>query len=212
MYIVERSRRFMEGLLKSYGPTNIKRLIWNKEFSHGKWDFIDNTAGDCVYAPLEKYARNGSILDLGCGPGNTANELKADAYGTYLGVDISEACLAKAARRTEETGRTAKNRFEQADFISYVPTRKFDVILFRESMYHVPLGKVKATLDRYSKYLNDGGVFVVRIDTSTGDSGKTKYRPKAMVDVMASEFDVVENLQLGKAKTTVIIFRPKSVS
>ena len=134
MYIIQRSHQFLEGLLKSYAPANIKRLLWNKEFSGGKWDFIDNTAGDCVYSHLEKYAQNGSILDLGCGPGNTANELEATSYRTYLGVDISEACLAKAIKRTKENGRADRNSFAQSDFINYVPTQQFDVILFRESM------------------------------------------------------------------------------
>jgi hypothetical protein len=82
------------------------------------------------------------------------------------------------------------------------------VILFRESMYHVPLSKVKATLDHYSKYLGDGGVFVVRMNTSDA-SGRRKYRLAATVGVMETEFDVVENCQYGEAGPTVIVFRPK---
>jgi len=198
----------MRGLFKSYGPSNIKRLLWDQEFSGSKWNFIDHTAGDCVYPHLEKYVKNGSILDLGCGPGNTANELAADAYGTYVGVDISEVALGKAARRTEESRRADKNRFVRADFLSYVPTQQFDVILFRESMYHVPLGKVKAILERYSKYLRDDGVFIVRMATSDAKSGKSKHRPNAMVGVMENEFDVVEKRQYDESGSTVIVFRP----
>ena len=88
----------------SYGPSGIKKRLWDKEFSSTKWNFIDNTMGDCVYPFLEKYANNGNILDLGCGPGNTANELAASAYKTYIGVDISEAALEKATKRTQENG------------------------------------------------------------------------------------------------------------
>src|SRR5580698_8032980 len=101
----------IQSALKSYGPSSLKRVLWNKEYSGDKWNFADNTLGDCVYPHLEKHAANGSILDLGCGTGNTANELAANAYQTYVGVDISEACLNKAIRRTRETGRTEKNRF-----------------------------------------------------------------------------------------------------
>jgi len=183
-------------------------LLWDQEFSGSHWDFIDNTAGDCVYPHLEKYLKDGSILDLGCGPGNTANELTVTAYRTYVGVDISEAALAKATRRTEENGRADKNRFVCADFVSYVPTQQFDVILFRESMYHVPTGKVKATFDHYSKYLKDGGVFIVRMNTSDGKGGR-KYRLTAMVDVMEADFDVVEKRQYSESGPTVIVFRPK---
>ena len=90
MYIVQRALTFARGFLLSYGPTKIKKALWDKEFSGDKWNFIDDTASDCVYAHLEKHARGGDILDLGCGPGNTANELAENAYTTYLGVDISE--------------------------------------------------------------------------------------------------------------------------
>jgi SAM-dependent methyltransferase len=151
-------------------------------------------------------------LDIGCGSGNTATEIADTAYRSYLGVDISEAALAKAKRRSQECGRGEKNRFECGDFLTYVPNSQYDVILFRESMYHVPLGKVKATLDRYSAYLKDGGVFVVRLFASSGDraDAKDKYRPAAMLNIMEAEFDVVEKGRYEvPGRPTVIVFRPK---
>ena len=206
MYIVERSIRFMRGALLSYGPSMIKRFFWDKEYSSGKWNFNDNTTTDCVYPFLEKYAENGNILDLGCGSGNTANELAFSAYHSYLGVDISESALEKARRWSEESGRGNKNSCLQGDFLSYLPPRQFDVILFRESLYHVPVGKVKATLDRYANYLTEGGVFIVRLFTA--DNGRTKHRPAAMVGGIETEFDVVEKHQSGEKKATVLVFRP----
>lgn len=213
MYIVDRSVRFVESFLKAYGPPTIKRFFWDKEYSGSKWNFAENTVGDCVYSHLEKHAANGSVLDIGCGSGNTATEMAATAYRTYVGVDISEAALAKAARRSKETGRQDKNSFACADFLEYVPTGKFDVILFRESMYHVPLSKIKPTLERYSAYLRDGGVFIVRLFASSMDDaeGKDKYRPTAMLGVMEAEFDVVEKRQYADpGRPTVIVFRPKA--
>jgi SAM-dependent methyltransferase len=190
--------------LKSYGPSSVKRLLWDQEFASGKWHFIDDTRGDCVYPFLEKYARRGSILDLGCGPGNTANELPIDVYGSYTGVDISEDALVKARRRSEQCGRSDRNLFAQGDFLSYVPTQHFDVILFRESMYHVPIAKIRPMLDRYSHFLRDGGVFDVKMSVTGGKLG----RPMAMANVMLTEFDVVENYQSGDAGPVVMVFRP----
>jgi SAM-dependent methyltransferase len=207
MYVIERSLRFMRGALTSYGPSILKKAVWDKEYSAGQWSFNDHTADDCVYSHLEKHTRNGSILDIGCGSGNTANELAANAYQTYLGVDISESALDMARRRTGQVGRTDKNSFAQGDFLYYVPPQRYDVILFRESMYLVPLGKVKETLDRYSKYLKDSGVFVVRICTT--HKSKKKTRPTAMLRVMETEFDVIEKRQYGETGPTVIVFRPK---
>jgi SAM-dependent methyltransferase len=209
MYIINRTLRFTRGFLLSYGPTPVKKFFWNREFSNGKWNFIDNTAGDCVYSHLERFAANRTVLDLGCGPGNTANEL-APVYRKYVGVDISEAALTKARRRSERNGRAGMNSFAQGDFLSYVPPQKFDVILFREAMYHVPLGKVKLILDRFSEYLADDGVFIVRLYVL--ENGKTKSRPSAMIGIMENEFDVVEKGFYQDSGATVIVFRPKRVA
>lgn len=209
MYIVDRTLRFSRGFLLSYGPTPIKKFFWNREFSNGQWNFLDDTAGDCVYSHLERFSANRSILDLGCGPGNTANEL-APVYQHYVGMDISEEALAKARRRTEQNGRSHKNRFERGDFLSYVPSQKFDVILFREAIYHVPLGRVKKTLDRFSEYLADGGVFIVRLYVL--EKGKAKHRPSAMIGIIEREFDVLERSDYSESGSTVIVFRPKGRS
>jgi SAM-dependent methyltransferase/rhamnogalacturonyl hydrolase YesR len=205
MQIVERGLKFMRGALASYGPSVIKRALWDREYSSGKWNFNDNTPGDCLYPYLEKYAANGSILDLGCGSGNTANELAFSAYGSYRGVDISDVALERARRWSEANGRAEKNSFVRADFLNYVPDRRFHVILLRESLYHVPLGSVKSTLDRFSKYLEESGVFIVRIFTI--ENGRKKPRPTAMVRIIESNFDVLEQGRFGENGATVIVFR-----
>jgi len=209
MYVAQRTVLKLHGLLKRFGPSTVKKALWNREFLTGHWDFIDDTAGDCVYQHLEKYAAQGAVLDLGCGPGNTANEMASDAYQTYLGVDISEAALDKGRRRSAESGRGRKNRFEFGDLLSYKPTEQFDVILFRESLYHVPSNRVKGMLDRYSSYLKEGGVFIVRLVTWRGSDGKRRTRLKAMTDTIETNFKVLENHQYGQPGPTVIVFRPR---
>ena len=209
MYIVQRALTFVRGFLLSYGPTKIKKALWDKEFSGDKWNFIDDTASDCVYAHLEKHARGGDILDLGCGPGNTANELAESAYTTYLGVDISESALAKGVRRTSESGRAGKNSFVCSDFLSYMPPCKFDVILFRESMYHIPYGSVMELLNKYSKYLKSNGVFIVRLYTGDFQTGEIKLRVKKKMDLIKSKFEVVESSKYDKpGLPVVLVFRP----
>src|SRR5271154_6105203 len=189
MYIVRRTLTFVRGFLVVYGPSRIKKLLWDKEFSGSKWNFIDNTVGDCVYPHLEKYAQNGSILDLGCGPGNTANELAPNVYRSYIGVDISEAALAKAVKRTRENGRADKNSFVRSDFLGYTPVQEFDIVLFRESLYHVPYGQVLKILGKYSKYLKNSGVFIVRLYAGDNRAGKIKFRVKRKINLIKREFD-----------------------
>lgn len=209
MYIVNRTLTFVRGAIMSYGPTVVKKRLWDKEFSGEKWDFINDTAGDCIYPFLEKYAHNGNILDLGCGPGNTANELSGDVYQTYVGVDISEAALAKAIKRTQECGRTAKNSFVNSDFLHFEPTHKFDIILFRESMYHIPYGQVLPILQKFSKNLKNTGVFIVRLYAGDHRPGVVKPRVTAKLDLIKSKYNVVEARQFDlPALPNVIVFRP----
>jgi SAM-dependent methyltransferase len=210
MYIARRALTFVQGFLTSYGPSSIKKMIWDKDFSGDKWHFIDNTIGDCVYPHLEKYARHGSILDLGCGPGNTANELASEVYQAYIGVDISEVALAKAVKRTAGNGRADKNSFVCSDFLGYKPTQQFDIILFRESMYHVPFGQVKAILDKYSHFLKNDGVFIVRLYAGDDKPGKIKFRVKRKIDLIKREFDILESPQYDTpGLPTVLVFRPR---
>jgi len=213
MYIVDRTLTFVRGFIMSYGPSGIKKRLWDKEFSGIKWDFIDNTAGDCVYPFLEKYAQNGNVLDLGCGPGNTANELAENVYQSYIGVDISEAALAKAEKRTQENGRSHKNKFVNSDFLGYRPTQEFNVILFRESMYHVPYGQVISILDKYTKHLEKNGVFIVRLYAGDIPTGKIKYRVTRKLNLIKREFEIIEAHQYDAPGTpTVLVFRPRHQS
>jgi SAM-dependent methyltransferase len=204
--MTQRIASFARGLVKRYGPSSIKQFLWDQEFSGDKWNFIDNTLGDCVYPYLAKYARGGDILDLGCGPGNTASELEESAYSHYLGVDVSEAALTKAARRTVDGGRTHKNAFLRADFVNYKPPQQYDLILFRESLYHVPVHKITSMLRHYSNYLKTGGVFVVRIHTIR--DGRRRNRPQSAIQIIVSEFKVLKKRQHGAFGPTVIVFQP----
>jgi SAM-dependent methyltransferase len=65
------------------------------------------------------------------------------AFESYVGVDISEAALAKAVKRSREKGRGDKTRFECSDFFRYNSRGHFDVVLFRESMSNVSIPKIR---------------------------------------------------------------------
>ena len=205
--MINRSLQFARGFLLSYGPQSVKRKFWEKEYRENKWHFAENSADDCIYPNLEKYARNGSILDLGCGSGNTGNELAESAYSSYLGIDISEEALAKAVKRSESNGRSHKNKFVRSDFLGFQTNEKFDVILFRESLYHVPLEKIKNLLDNLSAHLKPNGVFIVRLYITR--DGVIKFRPKKMIDIIAKNFPVLENDLYADIGAVVIVFKPR---
>ena len=198
--IVRRVRDRMRDLLQTHGTSATKQKLWDGEFANGRWDVLDTTTDDCVYSRIEKVAHGGSILDLGCGSGSTANELDEESYGEYVGVDISEVAIAKAQKRTEANGRVHKCRFLQGDVTGFEPTKKFDVILFRDSIYYIKRPLVLATLMRYSQWLREGGVFIVRIWDGRG-------KLKEFADIIKRNFDIVEEYKHQESGAVVLVFR-----
>ena len=190
----------MRSLLQAWGSATIKKNLWNKEFANGRWDYIENTPDDCIYFYLKKYGGNGSILDLGCGSGNTGNELDPGAYSSYTGIDVSDVAVQKARARSQLTGRLEKNQYFQSDILAYVPTKSYNLILFRESIFYIPLGKIKAALDKFSKNLAPGGVFIVRM------CDREKYR--GILQIIKEGYEIVDEYLPEQVKTIVIVFRP----
>jgi 2-polyprenyl-6-hydroxyphenyl methylase/3-demethylubiquinone-9 3-methyltransferase len=197
-------RNVLRGLRQVWGTPRIKQKLWDKEFAEGRWDFIENTANDIVYLFIEKYSRNGSILDLGCGAGNTGCELNDSAYREYTGVDISDVALEKARLRSEACQRGRINRYAQSDISTYIPDREYEVILFRESIYYIPRSHIKNTLERYSRYLKDGGVLIVRLhDAKVADD---------LLKLIGSSFKILEDHRSYPSGPVVVILRPEATA
>src|SRR5688572_15444217 len=185
---------------QSWGSPQTKRELWNREFATGRWDSIEHTEGDVIYDFIQRYSASGSILDLGCGAGNTGCELRPESYREYTGVDISDVALAKAAERSRQCGRASMNRYAQADILTYVPDRKHEVILLRESIYYIPRSRIKATLVRYSSYLTENAVLIVR-----------RHDPPVgarVLQLIGTAFKTVENRCVGSSGPVIVVFRP----
>jgi SAM-dependent methyltransferase len=127
--------------------------------------------------------------------------LGANTYRDYTGVDISDVAIDKARTRTEENGRADKIRFFQSDVSSYVPSQKFDVILFRDSLYYVARPIIRPVLERYSKYLTKGGVFIVRMDGGA--------KRQSIAHIIESNFYILEKRMHKQPDAVVLVFRPR---
>lgn len=187
-------------LIQYYGPSRMKRQQWDREFKQGQWNYLTNTADDPIYPVLQKYAGDGSLLDLGCGLGNTPNEMPGGSYQRYMGIDISEEAVEMARARTRENGRAHNTRFAQSDISAYIPDAKYSVILFRESAFYLPAAALKTTLNRYAGFLDDQGVFIVRM------SGAIKAA--APIERMIEEnFRIIEKQKIESLPATILVFR-----
>jgi len=97
---------------------------------------------------------NGSILEIGCGPGILMRRLRLVGYANYFGVDLSK----KAIDRTK-VDQNVNTRFAVASAETFEPSEKYDVIIFNEMMYF--LADPKGILLRYAKHLHKGGILIV---------------------------------------------------
>jgi SAM-dependent methyltransferase len=188
----------LKAILKRWSSPGVKRVIWDREFSDGKWDYLDNTCEDVIYQYLEKYSNNGDILDLGCGSGNTGNEISIYKYEQYTGVDISEHAIQKATVKCALLHRANKNRYIAADISRYIPEKRYDVILFRESIYYIPIYRIKKILDTYANHLKEKGVCIIRMCDAE------KY--KSIANLIEKNYRVVEKHLLKNTKGIIIIF------
>jgi SAM-dependent methyltransferase len=186
-------------LLQSYGPETVKRCLWNLEFSTGRWDCLDHTPGDCVYPFVETYAHGGSILDLGCGSGSTGDELDDRTYTSYVGVDVSDVALQRARVRAERRHRTGRQHYVFSDITRYAATERYDVILYRDSIYYVPPGRIKTMLDRHSRSLKPDGVFIVRIANAPDAHSE-------VISLIESHFRIIERRAFDHPKAIVLVF------
>lgn len=201
MFGTEKVRNAFRGLLQRYGTEGVKRRLWNHEYKKGRWNCLDSMADDLVYPHIENHAKNGDILDLGCGPGAVGVELSADSYASYTGVDISDLAIEKAKVRAAEVRRESKNTYFQSDILTYTPTQSFDVIFFGDSIYYFSWQRITEILTRYGRSLKKEGVFIVR-------SWTLKEKHANMVRDIENTFNVLEKHNYADGPIVILVFRP----
>lgn len=197
-------KKVLYATLKRFGSTQVKQRIWDKEFAAGKWNYLDDRNAelfrhrDVVLDVIDRYSEGQDILDLGCGTGRTGLEI-ADIYKSYVGVDISAIAVKTANGLVEQGGtRTHKNRYLVSDISSFVPDRKFSVILFRESLYYFSFHVIQRILRHYAGFVAPQGVIIVRLHS------REKYR--RIIEYVEENYRVIEHRQQEGGCGIVIVF------
>lgn len=140
------------------GDAPASKETWDEQYRRGRWDFmkdLDELARYSVIAGLLRHLKpGGSILDVGAGEGILRDEMRPHGYARYVGVDLSEAAVARGAAQPDD-----RALFVAADAEAYVPEGRFDAIVFNESVYYFadPL----ATVARYQGFLEKDGLLIV---------------------------------------------------
>lgn len=198
------ANKVVHAIIKRFASSNSKRVVWNKEFANGQWNYLDHKPSaerhDIIYFYLQKWLHKGNILDLGCGTGVTALELHNDEYNYYMGIDISDVAIQRAIDQCRNDNvKSHKSQFRVSDISAYVPDRKYNVILFRESLYYINKFVLRRVLDHYKDYLDEHGVFIVRI------FDKNRYRH--LLKTIEDRYNIIEISSIQDNNTIVIVFQ-----
>ncbi|HVO63564.1 MAG TPA: class I SAM-dependent methyltransferase [Terriglobales bacterium] len=130
--------------------------IWNNSWSHGyDLNILNEDARyGVVVAWMRRYERNGPLLDVGCGDGLLEERYRKVSTTQIIGFDYSSIAIERARARCLNDVE-----FLCADGRTFLPKRRFSVVVLNESLYYVDdyLG-VMANL---SRALIDDGVFIV---------------------------------------------------
>ncbi len=102
-----------------------------------------------------------SVLDLGCGEGYCARELKRRGAGDYLGVDLSSSMIDAAKIRDTLDGYGID--YETCDVVQFVPTRQYDLCIAVFLFNYLRVEDMRRVFSVVHDSLVPGGQFVFSV-------------------------------------------------
>ncbi len=139
----------------------IRKLKWELEYLIGTWKFLDSSMEAARYEVIIGFMKQychamPSILEMGCGEGLLQSKMKDFEYSSVTGVDLSNIAIRKAIAR-----KFNHSTYQVANMDSWTSDKKFDVIIFNESIYFSK--DPVALMGKYSQWLRDDGRMIVSI-------------------------------------------------
>lgn len=187
------AHRGIHYILTRFGGPVLRRQAFDQKYNSGHWNYFDKEDRTEIVKVIEKYARYGHILDMGCGTGTLASMINPDAFEYYLGVDVSSEAI-KRARKYE----CKKIEFKNSDMQSYWCNDTFDLILFEESLYYVPFFR-KRLLRRCVRWLRSQGLVIVTMADPSRFTG--------MVKMIRKNFHIIEERHFPNSQRLLLVFR-----
>ncbi|MGF1626882.1 MAG: class I SAM-dependent methyltransferase [Alphaproteobacteria bacterium] len=156
----QRTRRWLSGLRHGDVGYNFPISEWDRRYREGEWDVFESVHEVPRYVVTAAYVKQlksqPTVLDAGCGYGTLARHIDPFGYSHYTGLDLSGEAIARA-----QGDNIRDSEFIQCDWNDWSTDRKFDVVVFCDSICH---SRAPAdTLRHYSGMLNDGGGIVVTL-------------------------------------------------
>ena len=181
----------------------VKKETWEKEFSNGKWDYLDSTPAERSRSAIigmycKLYSPNGNILDVGCGLGTLADFLEPIQIRKYLGLDISEEAIARGNRKNLN--------FQIIDFQSFKKNKQYDVIIFNEVLYYMD---EERSIDKALDLISIGGKIIVSMFNFSNNIDKQIWLLCNKKLQLIDSITVVGKVNNDQIEWTIKVFEPK---
>jgi SAM-dependent methyltransferase len=146
-------RKFKWKVVKTLG---LETLVWNAEWASGRWDYLDSMKQDSLEI-VRKYARNGRIVELGCGSGGLIDQVGVSYFSHYQGFDISRSAVRRARARNLERCEFQVGKMQEAAF------GVADLIIVQEALFYLEESEQHALINKCVGRLSPGGAFYVTV-------------------------------------------------
>jgi len=182
---------------------------WNYQYAVGKWDKLKNEQPRIAATALllTRHVRPGRVLEIGCGEALLQQQLDPADYLGWVGVDISDVAIQRAQAFANENVR-----YLLADMETLDPGGKFGAIVFTESIYYA--ADCARLLERYSRFLNPGGVFIISI-CRTKRSDKIWadiHSVTTVIDTVVTRDDTITDSELNTWDCEVLAPRGRAMA
>jgi len=102
-----------------------------------------------------------SVLDIGCGEGYCARELKRRGAGDYLGIDLSSQMI--EAARLQETKDQYGIKYDACNVVEFKPNRQFDLCVAVFLFNYLPVEEMQRVFSMVYQSLKPQGEFIFSV-------------------------------------------------
>jgi SAM-dependent methyltransferase len=121
----------------------------------------DFTARPFVFDACGKELQGKSVLDIGCGEGYCARELKRRGAGAYLGIDLSSNMI--EAAREQELKEPLGVEYLQSSVIDFAPSRSYELSIAVFLFNYLTVEEMHRSMSMVYKALQPGGHFIFTV-------------------------------------------------
>ncbi len=141
---------------------------WEPEYREDGWSWLWDAREAVHHQVIAAYCKplrgKAAILDVGCGEGVLHDTLRNVGYGRYVGIDLSETAIGRAARSADE-----QTQFMVARAETFETVERFDLIVINECLYY--LDDPPSLLARLAGFLGPEGAFIISMSMGNLNEG-----------------------------------------